>query len=65
MKILLSKIMLEKKLTIRQVSFMTGIPRSTVSRIMNGKVSPSADTLELLAKGLKVRIFDLLESDYK
>lgn len=65
MKILLSKIMLEKKLTIRQVSIMTGISRSTVSRIMNGKVSPSADTLELLAKGLKVRIYDLIESDYK
>ena len=44
---------------------MTGISRSTVSRIMNGKVSPSADTLELLAKGLKVRIYDLIESDYK
>ena len=65
MKILLSKIMLEKKLTIRQVPIMTGISRSTVSRIMNGKVSPSADTLELLAKGLKVRIYDLIESDYK
>lgn len=65
MKILLSKIMIERKLTIRQVSAMTGIPKSTISRIMNGEVSPSADTLELLAKGLKIRIYDLIESDYK
>ncbi len=65
MKILLSKIMFERKLTIRQVSTKTGISKSTISRIINGEVSPSADTLELLAKGLKVRIYDLIESDYK
>lgn len=65
MKILLSKIMAERKLTIRQVSTMTGISKSTISRIINGEVSPSADTLEALAKGLKVRIYDLIESDFK
>lgn len=65
MKILLSQIMYERKLSVRQVSILTGLSKSTISRIMNGEVSPSADTLELLAKGLKVRIFDLIESDYK
>lgn len=44
---------------------MTGIPKSTINRIMNGEVSPRVDTLELLAKGLKIRIYDLIESDYK
>lgn len=65
MKILLSKIMYERELSIRQVSIMTGIPKSTISRIMNGEVSPRADTLELLAKGLKIHIYDLIDSDYK
>lgn len=65
MKILLSKIMSERKLTIQQVSTMTGISKSTISRIINGEVSQSADILEFLAKGLKVRIYDLIESDYK
>lgn len=65
MKILLDKIMLSKNLTIRQVSNMTGISKSSIQRIMNHEVSPSADTLELLAKGLKIRISDLYESDYK
>ncbi|MBS4961326.1 MAG: helix-turn-helix transcriptional regulator [Lachnospiraceae bacterium] len=65
MKILLDKIMLSKNLTIRQVSNMTGISKSSIQRIMNNEISPSADTLELLAKGLKVRISDLLESPYK
>lgn len=44
---------------------MTGISSSSVGRIRNGDVSPTADTLEALAKGLNVRITDLIESPYK
>ena len=65
MKILLSNIMQIRNLSIRQVSIATGISKSTVSRIANGEVSPTADTLELLAKGLRVRITDLIDSPYK
>ncbi len=65
MKILLDKIMISKNLTIRQVSNMTGVSKSSIQRIMNNEISPSADTLERLAKGLKVRISDLLDSPYK
>ncbi|WP_322090156.1 helix-turn-helix transcriptional regulator [Mediterraneibacter gnavus] len=65
MKILLDKIMFKKNLSVRQVSIATGISKSTVSRIANGEISPTADTLELLAKGLKVRISDLIDSPYQ
>mgnify|MGYP002783400735 FL=1 len=65
MKILLDKIMLDKNLSTRQVSIATGVSKSTVSRIANGEISPTADTLELLAKGLKVRISDLIDSPYQ
>lgn len=65
MKILLDKIMLSKNLSVRQVSILTGISKSSIQRIANNEISPSADTLERLAKGLKVRISDLIESDYK
>lgn len=65
MRILLDKIMTSKNLTIRQVSHLTGISKSSIQRIMNNEISPSADTLECLAKGLKIRISDLYESDYK
>ena len=65
MIILLDKIMLKKNLSVRQVSIATGISKSTINRIANGEVSPTADTLELLAKGLKVRISDLIDSPYK
>lgn len=65
MKILLDKIMLKKNLSVRQVSMLTGISKSTVNRIANGEISPTVDTLEILAKGLKVRISDLIDSPYQ
>ena len=65
MKILLSKIMYEKNLTVRQVSLMTGVSKSAISKIMNGQASPTLDTLERIAKGLKIHISDLYESPYK
>ncbi|MFR2338140.1 helix-turn-helix transcriptional regulator [Mediterraneibacter gnavus] len=57
--------MSNKNLSTRQVSIATGISKSTINRIANGEISPTADTLELLAKGLEVRIFDLIDSPYQ
>lgn len=64
MKILLNEIMYKRNLTIRQVEIMTGIPKSTIHDIMNGK-SPRLNTLEKLAAGLNVKISDLYDSPYK
>lgn len=65
MKILLENIMVKRSLSIRQVAIATGLPKSTVADIMSGQKSPRMDTMEQLAKGLKVRISDLYESPYK
>lgn len=65
MKILLDKIISDRNLSIRQVSILTGIPRSTLSDIISGRTSPRLDTLEQLARKLKVRISDLYDSPYK
>lgn len=65
MKILLNEIMYKKGLTVRQLSIMTGIPKSTIEDIALGRSSPRMDTLEQLAAGLKVRISDLYESPYQ
>ncbi len=65
MKILLDKIMYEKNLTTRQVEILTGIPRSSISDIISGRTIPRMDTMERLAIGLKVRISDLYESNFK
>ena len=61
MKILLEQIMDKKNITIRQVSLMTGVPRSTISDILNGRTMPRLDTMEQLAVGLKVSINDLFD----
>lgn len=65
MKILLDKIMYKKNISVRQLSIITGLPKSTIADIMSGKTSPRMDTMERLAAGLKVRISDLYESHYK
>ena len=65
MKILLNKIMYDKNISVRQLSMMTGISKSTINNIANGAYSPTLDNMELLAKALKVHISDLYESEYK
>lgn len=65
MKILLGDIMYERNLTARQVEIMTGVSKSTVSRIANDQIVPRLDTLEELAKGLHIKISDLYESDFQ
>lgn len=65
MKILLDEIMYEKNLSVNQVSRLTGIPHTTLIDIKNGRSSPRMDTMEKIAKGLKIRISDLYMSDYK
>ncbi len=57
--------MYRKELTIRQVSILTGLPKSTISDIMSGRTSPRMDVMEKLAAGLKIHITDLFESPYK
>ena len=57
--------MYERNLTARQVEIMTGVSKSTVSRIANNQIVPRLDTLEELAKGLNIKISDLYESDFQ
>ncbi len=57
--------MYKKNLTYRQVSILMGVPKSTLHKIVNNQISPRLETLEQIAKGLKIRITDLYDSDYK
>jgi len=65
MKILLSQIMTQRNISVRQLEMLSGVPKSTISDIMNGHQSPRLDTLEVLARAMKCRITDLFESDLK
>jgi len=55
----------KKGVSLEKLSEMTGISKSTLNNIENGKVSPKIIQLELIAKALNVHINDLFESEYK
>ncbi|MFR1090811.1 MAG: helix-turn-helix domain-containing protein [Blautia wexlerae] len=57
--------MYRKNISVRQLSLMTGIPKSTISNIMNERYSPTLENLEKIAIALEVKISDLYESEYK
>lgn len=65
MKILLDQIMYSKNLSVRQVSILTDIPKSTIQKIKLEQKSPTMDEMEAIAKGLKLRINDLFLSDFQ
>lgn len=54
-----------KGLKLEAVAAVTGVSKSTLNNIENGKTSPTLANLEMIAKGLGCRISDLYESEYK
>lgn len=54
-----------KKVTLVKLSGLTGISKSTLNNIENGRVSPTIKQLEIIAKALGAKISDLYESQYK
>ena len=65
MKILTWQARTEKHLTLVQLATMTGISKSTLNNIENGRTSPTFDQLDAIANALGVRITDLFESERK
>lgn len=55
----------EKRFTLVQLAEKTGLGKSTLNNIENGKVSPTLIQLEKIAIALEVRITELFESEYK
>lgn len=55
----------KKDVTLIELSELTGISKSTLNNIENGRVSPTIEQLEIIAKALGCRISDLYESLYK
>lgn len=54
-----------KGISLRQLEKISGISKTTLNNIENGKVSPTILELEKIAIALDVRINDLFDSDYK
>ena len=65
MKVLLWEMRTKKNCTLMQLAKKTGIGKSTLNNIENGKTSPTLFQLETIAIPRDCHISDLYESDYK
>lgn len=65
MKILLWEMRTSKRFTLMQLATKSGIGKSTLNNIENGKVSPTLFQLETIAIALDIKITDLFDSEYK
>lgn len=63
-QILLKDIILKKGITYRQTEILTGVSKSGLQAIANGRRDPRLSTLEDIAKGLNVKLTDLFYSEY-
>lgn len=54
-----------KGFTLIELAKRTGVSKSTLNNIENGKVSPTLAQMEAVAIALEIRITDLFESEYK
>ena len=65
MKILTWQARRNKKISLIELAALTGISKSTLNNIENGRTVPTIVQLEKIAKALDVRITDLFDSEYK
>lgn len=65
MQIRLWEMRTAKGLTLMELAKKSGIGKSTLNNIENGKVSPTLFQLEMIAIALDAKITDLFESEYK
>lgn len=65
MQIRLWEMRTEKGFTLMQLASKSGIGKSTLNNIENGKVSPTLFQLEMIAIAMNVKITDLFDSEYK
>ncbi len=54
-----------KGFTLMQLAKKSGIGKSTLNNIENGKVSPTLFQLEMIAIAMNLKITDLFDSEYK
>ncbi len=65
MKILIWQARSAKGMSLRELANQTGISKSTLNNLENGKQIPNLRHIELIAKVLEVSMSSLYDSDYK
>lgn len=62
MRLRIKELMEEKGVTSASIATIVGIHKVSVSNIINGKINPSAETLEKFAEALEVEMWELFKS---
>lgn len=65
MVIKLWEIRSKNNITLRELEKKSGISKTTLNDIENGRTAPTIQTLEKIAESIDCKINDLFESDYK
>ncbi|MEG0366251.1 MAG: helix-turn-helix transcriptional regulator [Coprobacillus sp.] len=65
MKILIYEQRVKKNISLRELSSMTGISKTTLNNHENEKTSPTLEQLEKIAKALNIKMEDLYDSFFK
>jgi len=63
-EILLWKLRHERGITLLELEKLTGIGKTTLNNIENGKVSPTVNQLEKICRGMGVTFKELVWSEY-
>lgn len=64
-KILVYEARIKEGLSLRKLSELTGISKSRLNNIENGKRSPTIEELEKISKSTKTDFYDLLETNHE
>ncbi len=65
MELLLRNVRKSKHISLRELSYRTGLGKSTISDFENGKSSPTIKQLETIAIALNCKMSDFYKSEYK
>lgn len=52
----------EQNISCRQLAKLTGLSKTTINNIENGKTSPTLDELDIIAKALNCSLYDLFKA---
>lgn len=65
MELLLCSVRKSKRISLRELSYRTGLGKSTLNDFETGESSPTLKQLETIARALNCKMSDLYKSDYK
>lgn len=63
MELRLREILKERKLTLAQFSEISGITQANLSNYMQGRISPTLDTLSKIADALRIEVTELFKKE--